>query len=169
MIYSTTTTMQRSAKLIDDATFVTAQAKQSAFPGDYHLGMPPHELFRPSCTAFSGGCRSFPTAESGRTFPSWTRPNERPETELFGVAPLKARGDGTRTKEGVDVSSTLRWGEAFRVESCSRRLTELDYDRWECIGAPLQVEKGVRGGMPTRMGMQYFSPCGPVSTRGGGF
>lgn len=150
--------MQRSAKLLDDTTFVTAQAMQSTFPGKYHSSFQPHMTFSPSCTAFPGGCRSYPSAEAGRRFAKPTRPNIRPETELFGTSAFKGRGDAHLTPGGVELASRLRIGEGLRAESCSMQLSETDYDRWECVSAPLKVEASGRGGVPTRMGLQYFSP-----------
>lgn len=158
--------MQRSAKLIDDETYITAHAKLSQKPFEYHTAFPPVlplKTFPRACTPYSGGCKqSRVSADTVEDFndlyvPTATRPNPRPNTELFGTAPMKARGDGLL--RSPDVYSALVGG-GFNPH-CARTLGERDYDRWQCIDAPLVVEDermtGPRGGAGTRVGPAYYA------------
>ena len=157
--------MQRSAKLVDDATYMTAQATLSQKPYEYYTAYPPVlplKTFPRSCTPYAGGCKQ--GRESADTVTDFnalfmsnnTRPNPRPNTELFGTAPFKARGDGLL--KAPDVFSALR-GSGFNPH-CPKTLAEVDYDRYECIAAPLVVEDerltGPRGGAHTRVGPAYY-------------
>lgn len=158
--------MQKSAKLIDDAAFISAHAAMSQKPFEYYTAFPPAlpvKTFPRACTSYAGGCKQkYVTGEiieeSNRLYaPPPTRPNPRPNTELFGTAPFKARGDGLLRH--TDVYSSLV-SSGFNPH-CSKTLSEVDYDRFECINAPLQVENeeltGFRGGAPTRVGPAYYA------------
>jgi len=158
--------MQRSAKLVDDQTYISAAATLSQKPYEYHTAYPPVlgvQEFPRACTPYAGGCRQGRVAgDTVDTFNKLymgnaTRPNPRPNTELFGVAPFRGRGDGMlRTP---DVYSSLI-SSGFNPH-CAKSLSEVDYDRFECIAAPLAVEDeritGPRGGASTRVGPEYYS------------
>jgi hypothetical protein len=153
--------MKRSAKLHNDATYVSAQAVQSQFPYRYYTSLPPNpkpittQYYEP-CSEFNGGCRQFYVGEStvddyNTILSDPTRPLPRPQTELFGVAPYKARGDGHL--DMPDNHSLLHL-TGFNPH-CSRALGEVDFDRWQCINAPNAAETTARGGVSTRFGAVY--------------
>jgi hypothetical protein len=158
--------MNRSAKLISDDAYITAHEKQSKFPFEYHTALVPNEIskeFSRKCTSVPGNCKQFHV--TGQTVDSYntkiiataTRPQPRPQTEVFGL-PFKARGDGIL--RDTDTLSKLQYS-GFNP-TCVKPLSEVDFDRWECIGAKLEVEdphRGPRGGMSTRTGAQYFHPA----------
>lgn len=151
-----------SAKLLDDASYISIQAAQSQFPYQYLTLLKPNprdigKAYTEPCTGFTGGCRQFaPPSTIVDTFnsllPGITRPSPRPQTELFGTAPYKARGDGTLTHP--QVHSDLHDG--FNPH-CARALGEVDYDRFSCISAPNAAESGPRGGVSTRFGAVYVN------------
>jgi hypothetical protein len=160
--------MQRSAKLVDDQTYITAQAKLSQFPGDYYMGfaptLPPND-FPKHCTPYSAGCKQQHVTgdtidtDTSLTVSKWNRvPNSRAtvRTQLFGTAPYRALGDGMLNHP--DTYSAL-WTSGFNPH-CARPLTEIDFDRFECINAPLAVEdervSGPRGGVHTRVGPALY-------------
>ena len=160
-------TMNRSAKLISDEAYVTAHEKQSRFPFEYHTSLVPNDIaaanFSKKCTSVPGTCKQ--VRVSDRTVDAYnknmisksTRPQPRPQTELFGL-PFKARGDGVM--KNPDVQSKLQYS-GFNP-TCAKPLAEVDYDRWECIGAKPDVEapeRGPRGGISSRLGAQYFHPA----------
>lgn len=157
--------MQRSAKLVDDQTYITAQATLSQKPYQYYTAFPPAlpvKTFPRACTPYSGGCaQGHVSSDTVDDFNSLyvsaaTRPNPRPNTELFGM-PFKARGDGPL--KAPDTFSALRYS-GFNPH-CPKGLSEIDYDRYECIQAPLMVEDerlmgAPRGGSHTRVGPAYY-------------
>ena len=158
--------MQRSAKLVDDQAYITAHARLSQKPFEYHTAYPPSlpvAKYGEVCTPYAGGCRQGRvTAEVVDSFNSLyvgtaTRPNARPNTELFGTAPYKARGEGIL--RAPDVHSQLT-SSGFNPH-CAKHLSEVDWDRYECINAPLVVEDervtGPRGGASTRVGPAYYA------------
>ena len=165
--------MQRSAKLVDDATYITAHETLSKKPFEYYTAFPPvlHvKTFHRQCTPYAGGCKqNYVTSEnveeynqllnSGSTSTLNRVPNSRPSTntELFGTAPYKALGDGLL--RAPDVYSKLV-GSGFNPH-CAKTLGEKDYDRFECMAAPLAVEDervtGPRGGAGTRVGPAYYA------------
>ncbi len=163
--------MQRSAKLIDDATYITAHETLSRKPYDYYTAFPPAlpvKTFHKTCTPYAGGCKQkHVTGENVDDFnqlwnvsgPLNRIPNSRPttNTELFGTAPFKARGDGLLRTPDV-YSSLVATG--FNPH-CAKTLGERDYDRFECMAAPLAVENerltGPRGGAGTRVGPAYYA------------
>lgn len=163
-------TMQRSAKLVDDATYITAHETLSRKPFEYYTAYPPVlpvKTFHRKCTPYAGGCKqAHVTGENVDDFNElWASktlnrvPNSRPgtNTELFGTAPFKARGDGLLYF--TDTYSNLV-GNGFNPH-CAKQLGEKDYDRFECIAAPLVVENerltGPRGGAGTRVGPAYYA------------
>ena len=159
--------MQRSAKLVDDQTYITAHAALSQQPFQYYTAYPPVlpvATFSRTCT-YAGGCKqgrvTGDTVEDFNTLVVGTGtriPNPRPttNTQLFGTAPFKARGDGLL--KAPDTYSTLV-STGFNPH-CARPLSETDFDRFECIAAPLAVEDerltGPRGGSHTRVGPGYY-------------
>lgn len=160
--------MQRSAKLVDDQTYITASAALSQAPYNYYTAYPPVlpvKTFPKQCTPYAGGCKQgHVTGDTVDDFNSLyvsktTRvPNPRPSTntQLFGTAPYKARGDGLL--KAPDTYSKLVYS-GFNPH-CAKTLSEKDWDRFECMAAPLAVENeqltGPRGGAGTRVGPAYY-------------
>ena len=155
--------MQRSAKLVDEETYLTAQSAMSQKQFQYFTAFPPVigvKQFPRKCTPYAGGCKQGNvTGESidALNYAAATRPNPRPNTELFGVAPFRGRGDGIL--RNPDVYSNLI-SSGFNPH-CAKSLSEVDYDRFECMGAPMVVEDeritGPRGGASTRVGPAYYA------------
>lgn len=161
--------MQKSAKLIDDVAWQTAHEKQSAFPYQYYTAYAPREFeytpFAKKCAPFAGGCRQFKV--SGATVDAFnskilsgtagfTRTHRSASTQIIG-GPFKARGDGPLMFPNT-LSELLTPAEAYRPR-CVKKLSETQYDTFQCINAPLAVEAGVRGGVGTRQGLQYITQC----------
>jgi hypothetical protein len=161
--------MLKSAKLIDDASWKTAHEQQSAFPYKYHTAFAPTEFetapFVKKCAPFAGGCKQFNVTASAvdaynskilAGTPGFTRTHRSASTQLIG-GPFKARGDGPLMYPNT-LSELLTPAEAYRPR-CVKRLSEVNYETWQCINAPLAVEVGVRGGVSTRQGLQYITQC----------
>lgn len=160
--------MQRSAKLIDDRSFVDAQNRQLGSEFKYHVA---NDLVRPtrlgprafpSCSTFVGGCGR-QTFESGQTIDdattlrrgNSTRPAVRPSTELFGTAPYRGLGDGVLYF--VDDSNTLQRGGFTGPSFCPEgKFQEKPYDTWACIQAPTAVENFQHAGVSTRAAPVYL-------------
>jgi hypothetical protein len=161
--------MQKSGKLFSDEAFVAAQARQSQFAYNYHTAFAPNKLetnpFAASCTTYTGGCKQFNVTGatvdtySKKIIPGvagWTRTQPSASTQLIG-GPFKARGDGAlMNPDSVTEAWTPSGGSRHH---CNKHLSEVTYDTWACINAPLAVEEGVRGGVSTRQGLQYISGC----------
>lgn len=160
--------MQRSAKLIDDTQFIAAQEMMSSFPYRYYTDLVPNKLeterFPNGCPAFPGGCKQF--AVNARAvndypkvaIPSWTRDQPSASTELYG-GPFKARGDGVM--QNPDSLSNAWTPSTTYNTRCAKRLSEVTYDTWTCLDAPLSSDDAFpqRGGISTRMGLQYIGGC----------
>lgn len=152
--------MQRSAKLIDDATFITAQQKVSMYPFEYHTALPPNAPV--ACTQYAGGCKQFRVTGStvdtyNKLLPGGSSKKQRAaSTELFG-GPFKARGDGPlMAPDALSAAWTPAGGYA---PHCAKKLSEVQYDRYNCAEVKLAVELGARGGVSTRQGLQYITRC----------
>lgn len=76
----------------------------------------------------------------------------RPNTQLFGTAPFKARGDGQLQQP--DVSNKLMRQPVYWKE-CTRPLSEIPYNRYDYVAFPNRTEWWHRGGESTRVGPQY--------------
>ena len=149
---------------MDDQMYMTAHATLSQAPFQYYTAYPPAlpvQAFPRQCTPYAGGCKQgHVTTDTIDDFNALyiskaTRiPNPRPSTntQLFGTAPYKARGDGIL--KATDTHSAMI-SSGFNPH-CAKNLSERDYDRFECMTAPLMVEDeritGPRGGMQTRVG-----------------
>ena len=81
----------------------------------------------------------------------WEHGN-RPNTELFGTAPFRARGDGQL--KYADVSNKLMREPQYWQE-CARPLSEVPYNRYDYVAFPNRAEWWQRGGVPTRCAPQY--------------
>lgn len=152
--------MQRSAKLIDDASFITAQEKVSQFPFTYHTDLPPNHPI--ACTTYAGGCKQQHVTDRGvdtlnQLLPGWTRTHRSASTELFG-GPFKARGDGALMNPDA-LSAAWTPIEGYEPH-CSKKTSEIQGDSWyNCADVKLGVEEGSRGGVSTRQGLQYITRC----------
>ena len=122
----------------------------------------PRTQYASVCTPYAGGCKTqgvtgdVVDTSNGLYYSVATRPNKRPSTELFGTAPYKAQGDGML--KNPDTFSKLRY--SGYNPHCARVLGELNFDRFDCVNAPLAVEDeqrmGPRGGAGTRVGPGYY-------------
>ena len=156
--------MQRSAKLIDDKAYLTAAENLSRAPGEYIMAYPPHlhpSQFGDVCAPYVGGCKQKHVTSdvidqyNNLYVSNSTRPNEKPQTEIYGVAPFKARGDGILMHpERLSELQTSGFNP-----HCASTLSEVNYDRFQCIDPILAVEEerefGPRGGAHTRVGPRY--------------
>ena len=156
--------MQKSAKLIDDEAYITAHERVSSAAGRYHMAFPPslpYSKVGSVCGPYVGGCKQkHVTSDVIDTYnslsvPVSTRPNEKPSTELFGM-PFKARGDGPLLHPEVIAKLQM---SGFNPK-CNKSLSEVNYDRFDCINAPMAVEDeqqfgNPRGGEHTRVGPSY--------------
>lgn len=156
--------MNRSAKLIDDVAYISAHDTQSQYAYKYHTALVPDKLgkdFAPHCTPYLGSeCKQFNT--NGAVIDQYNAMIAKPArarstaTEIYG-GPFKARGDGAL--KTPDVLSEM-WTPARGYEQhCNKPLSEITYDTWACIEAPLANEVDVRGGVSTRLGVQYIANC----------
>jgi hypothetical protein len=161
--------MMRSAKLVSDQDYVTAQERVSMFPYYYYTALVPNKLedqFPGTCPAFAGGCKQFnvnarSVVDYDRVIPGstgWTRIGPSRSTELFG-GPFKARGDGALMNP--DALSTAWTPDSGYTPRCTKRLSEVTYDTWACQTAKNASEDvfDLRGGVDTRQSLQYIGPC----------
>ena len=159
--------MQRSENLNDDDVYLGYQSrnqqKQYAYVTAFPPSLPP-SAFPAACSSAVGNCsQKHPGNEavdvlSSFMVPPATRPNPKPQTELVG-GPFKARGDGLL--KHTDTYNRLV-GNTYNPRCGSKRFSERDPDRWQCISAPLATEDPrqfgfPRGGLGTRVGPAYFS------------
>jgi hypothetical protein len=155
--------MHKSAKLIDDEAYITAAENLSRAPGNYMMAFPPTlkpNVIGTKCAPFIGGCKQKHVVadvidqSNSMYVPVNTRPNEKPWTEIYSI-PFKARGEGLLNHP--DTLSKLQ--TSGFTQKCSSTLSEVNYDRFQCINAPLAVENekefGARGGAHTRVGPRY--------------
>jgi len=159
--------MNKSAKLIDDATFRTLHEQQSGYEFQYRTAMPPNKLgrsFAAECTPYLGGCKQFNVNSSviddyAKIIPGkagWSRDGRSASTELLG-GPFKARGDGALNNPDA-LSAAWTPSGGYKAH-CNKRLSEMSYDTWSCIGAPLAIEPKEIIGADTRQGLQYITKC----------
>lgn len=80
---------------------------------------------------------------------------KRQNTELWGTAPYKSRGDGEL--HFANTSNQLMRQPHFWQE-CARPLSELPYNRYDYIAFPNRAEYWRRGGEATRLGPIYVQP-----------
>jgi hypothetical protein len=162
--------MNKSAKLISDTAYQSAYEQQSTFQFKYHTDHVPNRLekdvFPGTCPAFPGGCRQFHVNSKAVNQydavipgkPGWTRNYPSTSTELFGGA-FRARGDGALLNP--DALSKAWTPENGYTKHCNRRLSEVTYDTWSCVDVTNESEAvfDLRGGIGTRMGLQYLTKC----------
>lgn len=151
--------MLRSGHLNDDAAYVRAMATQSQFPYAYRTAYAPW-----------AGCPISNCNKQFRTGPThidaWNslvegmpvrvlEQGNRPNTELFGTAPFRARGDGHLMAPN-DSNTLMRM--PITEQRCARPIAEREYPRFDYVGFPNQAEWWRRGGESSRMGPVYVQP-----------
>ena len=149
----------RSGHLNDDWAYVQAMASQSEFPYKYLTRFSPWNACPISnCNKqFNAGPYQVGTLNSlidampTRVLEHGNRPN----TELFGTAPFRARGDGQLM--APDASNALM-RLPISEQRCARPLAEREYPRFDYINFPNQAEWWRRGGESSRMGPIYVQP-----------
>lgn len=138
---------------------VDAQQLQNTKQFSYLTGLPPRPT-NPQC-AIEPGCRTYHVnkvivEDFERVLPVTREADTRgrlPSTELFS-GPFRARGDGQLMypKESNDV----RFPIAGINAQCDRLLSEVPYNRYECVDFPLAYEYEGWGGVDSRQGHQIF-------------
>lgn len=159
--------MNVSAHLINDQEYRQAHARQSEYEFGYRTAFPPNKLgksFSQACTPYLGGCKQFRmnaqvVEDYDRVIPGpkgWSRGGDRVSTQVFG-GPFKARGEGVlRNPDGLSAAWTPDGGYKHH---CNKPLSEVTYDTWQCIGAPLAYETSAVIPQDTRQGMMYITKC----------
>ena len=149
----------RSGHLNDDSAYVMAMKKQSEFPFTYVTRFVPwnacpasncNKQFRAGkyqVDTLNGLIENMPT----RVLEHGNRPN----TELWGTAPFRARGDGHLM--APDVSNVLM-RQPISEQRCARPLAEKEYPRYDFIAFPNNAEWWRRGGESSRLGPVYVQP-----------
>lgn len=161
--------MQRSAKLLDDSSFIDAQNRQLTYEYNYHVnpiwapGKLGGENFD-TCATFLGGCGR-QTFESGKTIDAsnrlrnsnYTRPAVRPQTEVFGTSAYRGLGDGVlhHVADSNDLQRTGFTGNRFCAAGLGK-YAEVNYDRFDCIEAPTAVENFQHAGVSSRQAPMYL-------------
>lgn len=156
-----------SAHLSSDQQYTMAHARQSEFEYQYRTAYPPDKLgkqFAKECTPYLGGCKQFQMTASvvddyEKVIPGakgWGRIGDRTNTELFG-GPFKARGEGILTNP--DALSNAWTPVGGSRHHCNKPLSEVTYDTWSCLGAPLAYETKEHIPKDTRQGLQYITKC----------
>lgn len=147
------------ARLNDDQAYVRAMTNMSQFPYKYHTRFSPwnacpitncNKQFRTGpfqVDTLNDLIDNVPTRvlEHGK----------RINTELFGTAPFRARGDGHLF--APDASNMLMRNPVTE-QRCGRPLSEKDTPRFDYIAFPNQAEWWRRGGESSRLGPIYVQP-----------
>lgn len=151
--------MQRSEQLHDDWAYVRMMARRSEFPFRYVTRYAPWGGCPVSnCNKQFHAGKAQVGALNGLKEGTPTRVLEhgnRPRTELWGTAPLRARGDGVLLH--IDDANKLMRQPAFHQE-CARPLSEQPYNRYDFITFPPAAETWRRGGESARLGPVYVQP-----------
>lgn len=149
----------RSGHLNDDKAYVLAMQSQSEFPYKYTTRFVPwnacpvsqcNKQFRPGSQqvqTLNALVDNMPT----RILEQGSRPN----TELWGTAPFRARGDGHLLMP--DVSNALM-RMPITEQRCARPLSEIDDPRFDFNRFPNNAEWWRRGGESSRLGPIYVQP-----------
>jgi hypothetical protein len=152
-------TVLRSGHLNDDQAYVRAMARQSEFPYRYVTRFaPPNRCPVSQCytqrrpggdqmDALNNLIENMPT----RVLEQGNRPN----TELWGTSPFRARGDGQLL--APDASNVLM-RLPISEQRCARPLSEIVYPRFDYISFPNNAEYWRRGGVSSRLGPIYVQP-----------
>jgi hypothetical protein len=159
--------MYKSAKLLDDQSFIDAYTKASEYEWKYRTNFVPDQLnanFWQQCSPFPGGCKQFAVNKNvvdnfdkNIVYTSRSQTRQRmPSTELVGGV-FKARGDGPLSK--TDTLSMLWMPPNGYSPHCAHPVTETTFDSWQCMAAPLAVEPASIIGSDTRQGTQYITKC----------
>lgn len=148
--------MLRSGHLNDDAAYVQAMASQSEFPYKYRTEYAPwnacpisncNKQFRVGPYQV-GTWNELVESTPIRVLEHGNRSN----TELFGTAPFRARGDGHLAAPAIS-NELMR--KPVGQQRCARPLSEIDYDRFQFNVFPNNAEWWRRGGESARMGPVY--------------
>lgn len=149
----------RSGHLNDDWAYVEAMKVQSEFPFQYLTRFaPPNECPISQCNKqFRSGPEQVDVLNVlVETLPTRVlEQGSRPNTELFGTAPFRARGDGQLL--APDVSNKLM-RQPVSQQRCARPLAETEAPRYDYISFPNNAEWWRRGGESSRMGPIYLQP-----------
>lgn len=149
----------RSGHLNDDWAYVQAMTQQSKFPFEYHTRFAPVNACPISqCNKqLRAGPQQVDTLNTlVENLPTRVlEQGNRINTELFGTAPFRARGDGHLLSP--DVSNRLM-RQPVGQQRCARPLAETEYPRFEYIAFPNNAEWWRRGGESSRMGPIYVQP-----------
>ena len=144
------------------------QTQQNEYGFNYVTALAPDKLgknFGAECYPYAGGCKQFNiNSKVIDDYPrvvapgasGWTRGGERIQTQLIGGA-FKARGDGVLNNPD-SLSNAWMPAGAYK-QKCSRNLTEVTFDTWACMGAPLVYETSDQIPQETRSGLQYITKC----------
>ena len=150
-----------SEMLRDDWAYVQSMARRSEFPFKYVTTFSPWNACPISnCDKqFYAGPYQIDTLntllepQSGPT--RVVQHGNRPNTELFGTSPFRARGDGQLMH--ADVSNKLM-REGTTQANCERPTSEKPYDRYDYIVFPNRAEWWRRGGESSRLAPVYTQP-----------
>lgn len=149
----------RSGHLNDDWAYVQAMASQSTFPYTYHTRFSPWNACPISnCNKqFRTGVHQVDTLNQLiDSMPTrYLEQGSSINTELFGTAPFRARGDGHLMTP--DASNALMRNPVSE-QRCARPLSEQQLDRFHFNAFPNQAEWWRRGGESSRMGPVYVQP-----------
>jgi hypothetical protein len=151
--------MIRSGHLNDDSAYVQAMKAQSEFPFQYVTRFAPWNACPTSqCNKqLRAGPLQVDTLNTlvvGAPIRVLER-GQRPNTELWGTSPFRARGDGHLLTP--DVSNQLM-RLPISEQRCGRPLAETEYPRFEHIIFPNNAEWWRRGGESSRLGPIYVQP-----------
>ena len=155
----------RSGHLNDDWAYVQAMKKQSEFPYQYVTRFVPwnacpisqcNKQLRPGSFQVDKLNDLVEQSLPTRVLEHGNRPN----TELWGTAPFRARGDGHLLMPDV---SNLLMRLPVSEQRCARPLSEQEYPRYDYIAFPNNAEWWRRGGESARMGPIYVQPMAFVS------
>lgn len=149
----------RSGHLNDDVAYVQAMAAQSTFPYKYTTAFAPYNACPISqCNKqFRPGDNQVDTwnALIGAAPVRVLEHGNRPNTELWGTAPFRARGDGHLL--APDASNVLM-RLPISEQRCARPLAEKEYPRFDYQFFPTNCEYWRRGGESSRLGPIYVAP-----------
>ena len=160
--------MNVSGHLNNDQKYIMSQTQASEYEYCYRTAFPPNKLgkqFYKECSPYLGGCKQFRVdayvvEDYDKVIPGakgWGRTGDRINTPLFGGA-FKARGEGILANPDA-LSAAWTPVNAYK-QHCNKTLSEVTYDSWQCMGAPVAVEPNdLYKPKDTRQGLQYITKC----------
>lgn len=149
----------RSGHLNDDWAYVRAMQSQSEYPYRYLTRFTPwnacptsqcNKQLRPG-TFQVDNLNALTGVGPTRVYEHGNRPN----TELWGTSPFRARGDGQLL--APDASNQLM-RLPISEQRCARPLSEREQPRFDYIAFPNNAEWWRRGGESSRLGPVYVQP-----------